>query len=266
MDNYNRDYRTNHNAGASSTDLEREFSQMAQGYGTSAKRTATRTVSSAYASLMQKVYLWMALALAISALTAYYVATSPTILYAIVSNALLFWGLFIVEIGLVLWLSAAFNKISFRTATLLFLAYAIINGVTLSFIFLAYTPASITQTFAVTAGTFAAMALIGSVTKKDLTKLGGILLMALVGLIIASVVNMFLGNSQLDMIISCVGVLLFVGLTAYDAQKIKQMMLTYGDGVNDFTQKLAVLGALSLYLDFINLFLYLLRFFGKARD
>lgn len=268
MDNYNRDYRTSSRTDSTSgNDLAREFDRMSQGYGTTtAPRTGTRTVSSAFASLMQKVYLWMTLALAVSGLTAYYVASSPNLLYAIYSNTLLFWGLFIVEIGLVVWLTAAFNKISFTTATLLFLAYAILNGVTLSFIFIAYTAESITQTFLVTAGTFAAMAFIGSVTKKDLTKLGGILLMALIGLIIAGIVNMFLKSGPVAMVISAIGVLVFVGLTAYDAQKIKQMMLQCGDSVNDLTQKIAVLGALTLYLDFINLFLYLLRFLGKSRN
>jgi FtsH-binding integral membrane protein len=148
----------------------------------------------------------------------------------------------------------------------MFLLFSILNGVTLSAIFVVYTMSSIATTFFVTAGTFAAMAFIGYTTKKDLTKIGGILLMALIGLIIASVVNIFLKNSMMDIVISAIGVLIFVGLTAYDAQKIKEMMLDCGTEVNDFTQKLAVFGALSLYLDFINLFLYLLRFLGKQRS
>lgn len=255
MDNYSRDYRA-----------PRGKSDGIFAGTTSKPRTGYGAESSTFATLMQKVYLWMTLALAVSGLTAYYVASSENLVYAIYSNRLLFWGLFIVEIGLVIWLSAAFSRISFQTAALLFLAYSVINGVTLSFIFLAYTASSIASTFGVTAATFAAMALIGSVTKADLTKLGGILLMALIGLIIAGVVNMFLRNSMLNMIVSGIGVLIFVGLTAYDAQKIKQLMWDYGTAVNGVTQKLAVLGALTLYLDFINLFLYLLRFLGKARD
>lgn len=255
MDNYSRDYRTPRG------DVDGNFTQA-----TTQSRTGYSAVSTSFATLMQKVYLWMTLALAVSGLTAYYVASNENLVYAIYSNSLLFWGLFIVEIGLVIWLSAAFNKISFQTAALLFLAYSVINGVTLSFIFLAYTATSIATTFGVTAATFAAMALVGSVTKKDLTKLGGIFLMALIGLIIAGVVNMFLRNTMLDMVISGIGVIIFVGLTAYDAQKIKQLMWEHGTAVNGLTQKLAVLGALTLYLDFINLFLYLLRFLGKSRN
>lgn len=223
------------------------------------------TTTATYATLMRKVYLWMTLALAVSGLAAYYVGTTPRLLYAIATNQVLFWGLIIAEFALVIGLSAAINKLSFPVAACMFAAYSLINGATLSFIFVAYTASSIVTTFFVTAGTFAAMALVGSVTKRDLTRLGGILIMALVGIIIASIVNIFLHNSMMELIISAIGVLVFVGLTAYDAQKIKHMMLEYGSEVNDYTQKLAVLGALSLYLDFVNLFLYLLRLFGNRR-
>jgi FtsH-binding integral membrane protein len=154
---------------------------------------------------------------------------------------------------------------SFPTAGILFVVYSILNGVTLSFVFLAYTLTSITSTFFITAGTFAAMSLIGYNTKKDLSGIGRYLLFALVGLIIASVVNIFLASSPLQWLISFIGVIVFVGLTAYDTQKIKQMFLMYGDDVNESTQKLALMGSLSLYLDFINLFLYLLRFFGDRK-
>ena len=221
---------------------------------------------STFAILMRKVYVWMALALVVSGLTAYYVAGSEQMLMAIFGNQITFWVLAIAEIGLVIGLSAAINKLSFPIAAIMFLLFSILNGVTLSAIFVVYTMSSIATTFFVTAGTFAAMAFIGYTTKKDLTKIGGILLMALIGLIIASVVNIFLKNSMMDIVISAIGVLIFVGLTAYDAQKIKEMMMENGSEVNDFTQKLAVLGALSLYLDFINLFLYLLRFLGKQRS
>ncbi|MBO7557308.1 MAG: Bax inhibitor-1/YccA family protein [Bacteroidaceae bacterium] len=221
---------------------------------------------STFAILMRKVYVWMALALVVSGLTAYYVAGSEQMLMAIFGNQITFWVLAIAEFGLVIGLTAALKKLSFPVAAIMFLLFSILNGVTLSAIFVVYTMSSIATTFFVTAGTFAAMAFIGYTTKKDLTKIGGILLMALIGLIIASVVNIFLKNSMMDIVISAIGVLIFVGLTAYDAQKIKEMMLDCGTEVNDFTQKLAVFGALSLYLDFINLFLYLLRFLGKQRS
>ena len=221
---------------------------------------------STFAILMRKVYVWMALALVVSGLTAYYVAGSEQMLMAIFGNQITFWVLAIAELGLVIGLTAALKKLPFPVAACMFLLFSILNGVTLSAIFVVYTMSSIATTFFVTAGTFAAMAFIGYTTKKDLTKIGGILLMALIGLIIASVVNIFLKNSMMDIVISAIGVLIFVGLTAYDAQKIKEMMLDCGTEVNDFTQKLAVFGALSLYLDFINLFLYLLRFLGKQRS
>lgn len=225
--------------------------------------TMAVSFSTAYATLMRKVYLWMTLALAVSGLTAYYIAGSERLLMSIYSNSAVFWVLLIAELGLVFTLSAAINKLSFPVAACLFAGYSILNGVTLSFIFVAYTATSIATTFFVTAGTFAAMAVVGTITRRDLSKMGSILLMALIGLIIASVVNIFLKNSMMDLVVSAVGVLVFVGLTAYDAQKIRRMMEAYGDGVNDHTQKLAVIGALTLYLDFINLFLYLLRFFGR---
>ena len=141
-----------------------------------------------------------------------------------------------------------------------------LNGVTMSFIFLAYTATSIATTFFVTAGAFAGLALIGFFIKKDLSAFGKFFLFALIGIIIASIVNIFVGSSGLDLVISIGGVVVFAGLTAYDTQKIKEMFLATGTEVNEQTQKLAVLGALTLYLDFINLFLYLLRFLGKARD
>ena len=218
----------------------------------------------AYTSLIRKVYVWMTLALVMTGLSAYYVATSPSLLLAIFSNSILIYGLMIAEIGLVVWLSARIHKMSLATASLMFSLYAILNGVTMSCIFVAYTMSSIATTFFVTAGTFGAMAFIGTVTKSDLTKMGQILTMALIGMLLAIVVNIFLGNGMLDIIISVVGILVFTGLTAYDAQKIKQMLINCNE-VNDQTQKLSVIGALSLYLDFINLFLYLLRFLGDRK-
>lgn len=217
---------------------------------------------SALPALMRKVYTWMTLALVITGLTAYFVASSPALLYAIASNSILFWGLIIAEFGLVIAISGAIHKISLQTATLLFVLYSVVNGLTLSFIFLVYTMTSITSVFFITAGTFAVMAFIGYTTKTDLSSMGKLLLMALVGIIIATVVNMFVHSNGLQMIVSYVGVLVFVGLTAYDSQKIKQMLLQ-ADNMSEGAQKIALLGALSLYLDFINLFLYLLRIFGK---
>lgn len=219
-------------------------------------------VSEAFPVLMRKVYVWMTMALVITGLTAYGVATSPGILQAIYTNQILFWGLIIAEFALVIGVSAAINKLSLTTATLMFILYSVINGALMSYIFLAYTASSIATVFFITAGTFAAMAIIGYTTKTDLTSLGKILMMALIGLIIATVVNIFIKSSGFTLILSYVGVLIFVGLTAYDSQKIKQMLLQAPDA-GETAQKLALLGALSLYLDFINLFLYLLRIFGR---
>ena len=202
-------------------------------------------VQTAFSALMRKVYLWMTFALVVTGLT------------ALVASG---------EVAMVITLSAAINRLSFMTAGMLFIAYSRLNGLTMSFIFLAYTDTSIATTFFVTAGTFAAMSFYGYFTENDLTSWGRFLLMALIGLIIAAVVNMFMGNSTLDLIISCIGVLIFVGLTAYDTQKIKRMFLANSYAVDDQTQKLALLGSLTLYLDFVNLFLYLLRFLGRGRE
>ena len=223
------------------------------------------SLSAAFPVLMRKVYVWMTLALVLTGVTAYGVATSPGIMMAIATNKILFFGLIIAEFALVFGVSAAINRLSLATAALVFVAYSVINGALLSFLFLAYTMSSITSVFFITAGTFAAMAFFGYTTKKDLTSIGKMLFMALIGIIIATVVNMFVGSTGLEMIISYVGVLIFVGLTAYDSQKIKEMLAVAGDQ-GEAGQKLALLGALTLYLDFINLFIYLLRIFGQRRD
>lgn len=222
-------------------------------------------VSRAFPVLMQKVYLWMSLALVITGFTAYFVATSQTLLTMIFGNSLVMWGLIIAEFALVFAISGAINKLSLTTATLLFTLYSVLNGATLSVIFLAYTLSSIASVFFITSATFGAMALYGYFTKKDLSSWGRILFMALIGIIIATVVNIFLKSGALNMIVSYVGVLVFVGLTAYDSQKIKEMLLQAPDA-GEGMQKIALLGALSLYLDFINLFIYLLRIFGSSRD
>ena len=230
-------------------------------YGTMT-RERELSMSAAFPILMRKVYVWMTLALVITGATAYGVATSPGLMMTIATNQLLFWGLIIAEFGLVIAISAAINKLSLTTATLLFILYSVSNGATLSFIFAVYTMSSIASVFFITAGTFAVMAVVGYTTKKDLTSMGKILLMALIGIIIATVVNIFLKSTGLEMIVSYLGVLIFVGLTAYDSQKIKQMLQTAPDA-GEGAQKLALLGALSLYLDFVNLFIYLLRIFGR---
>lgn len=219
-------------------------------------------MSAAFPALMRKVYVWMTLALVITGFTAYGVATSPGVLMAIATNKVLFFGLIIAELALVIGLSAAINRLSLSVATLMFVLYSVINGATLSFIFVLYTMSSITSVFFITAGTFAVMAFIGYTTKTDLSSMGKMLFMALIGLVIATVVNLFLKSTGLQLIVSYIGVLVFVGLTAYDSQKIKQMLMAT-DGAGETAQKLALLGALSLYLDFVNLFLYLLRIFGK---
>lgn len=219
----------------------------------------------AQSALFRSVYLWMTLALAITGFTAMYIAKSYTFLEMIAQNSMMFWGLLIVEIGLVMYLSARIQRISFTTATLLFIAYSIVNGLTLSILFMVYTMSSIATTFFITAGTFGAMALFGYITKKDLTRIGSLCGMAVIGLIIAMIVNMFLHNSMMDMVISGIGVLVFVGLTAYDSQKIKQMLTGNDIEINETTQKIALMGALTLYLDFINLFIYLLRLFGDRK-
>jgi len=218
-----------------------------------------------FAILMRKVYLWMAMALVITGVTSYGVASSPGLMQAILTNNALLWVLIIAEFGLVFAISAAINKLSLTTATLLFVLYSVINGATLSVIFLVYTMESIASVFFITAGTFGVMAFIGYTTKKDLTSLGKMLFMALIGLIIATLVNVFfIQSSGFSLIVSYVGVLIFVGLTAYDSQKIKQMLLQAPDA-GESAQKLALLGALTLYLDFINLFIYLLRIFGDRK-
>lgn len=225
---------------------------------------SSRPTSLALPTLMRKVYVWMALALIITGLTSYEVATSETILFALFSNKLLFWGVIIAELGLVMFISGAINRLSLTTATLLFILYSALNGLMCASIFVLYTMESIATTFFIAAGTFGAMALIGYTTKTDLSSLGKIAMMGLIGIIIATVVNIFVGSSMLMMIISYIGVGIFVALTAYDVQKIRAMLASY-EYADESAQKVALIGALSLYLDFINLFLYLLRIFGDRK-
>lgn len=219
----------------------------------------------AQSTLLRSVYVWMTLALIITGFVSMYVAQSYQLISFIFGNKLALWGMLIAELAVVFYLSARINSISFTKATVMFIIYSILNGATLASIFLVYTMSSIASTFFVAAGTFGVMALYGYVTKSDLTRIGNICLMALIGLIIATLVSMFWQNSMLQMIITYVGGILFVGLTAYDSQKIKRLLTADGIEVTEETQKIALLGALTLYLDFINLFLYLLRLLGDRK-
>lgn len=228
-------------------------------------RQQEMTNASTFKVLMRKVYLWMTLALMITGITAAGVANSPNILALIYSSQVVMWGIIIAEFGLVIYISARLEKLSLSTATTLFALYSILNGVMLSSIFLLYSTAIISKVFFITAGTFGVTALYGYATKKDLSSLGNILFMALIGLVIATVVNVFIKSAMFDLILSYIGVIIFVGLTAWDSQKIKHMMMVQQDA-DESAQKLALIGALSLYLDFINLFLYLLRIFGRSND
>lgn len=214
------------------------------------------------AAVMRKVYGKMALGLLLTAITSFLVLSSQTLLSLFMANAFTFWILFAAELGLVIYLSARIDKLSTGTATVMFYLYSILNGITLTPIFLVYTGASIATTFAITAGTFGAMSIFGYVTRQDLSKFGSYLFMALIGLIVCVIVNLFVRNSMFDLLISGAGVLIFVGLTAWDTQAIKRMC---AESDSSMVGKVATMGALSLYLDFINLFLYLLRFFG-SRD
>lgn len=215
---------------------------------------------------LAKVFNWMAIGLGATAITAFGVSQSPAALKFIFGNPFVFYGLIIGELGLVVYLSARVEKMAATTATGLFLLYAILNGVTLSAILLLYTGTSIAATFLVTAGMFGAMSIYGMVTKKDLSSWGSFLFMGLIGIVIASVVNIFLASSMMSWVISGIGVIVFTGLTAYDVQKITQVgaggIMGQGEAA---VRKGAILGALTLYLDFINLFLMLLRFMGDRR-
>lgn len=221
-------------------------------------------IKSYQAVFVTKVYNWMALALFITGLVAYFTASSPSMINAIVGSRLLFFGLIIGELALVVYLSRAISTMSQNTAIGSFLLYSVLNGLTMSIIFIAYTSNSIATTFYITAGTFAAMSFYGYTTKRDLTSIGNMAFMALIGIIIASVVNMFLQNEMMYWIISYLGVAIFVGLTAYDTQKIKEIG-SRGFVNEQSMEKSAIMGALTLYLDFINLFLFLLRIFGDRR-
>jgi FtsH-binding integral membrane protein len=221
-------------------------------------------IKSYQAIFMNKVYNWMALALLITGFIAYYAASSASLMETIVSSRILFFGLLIGELALVVYLTSAINRLSQSAAITVFLLYSALNGLTMSVIFLVYTTGSIASTFFVTAGTFGAMSLYGYTTKKDLSSIGNMAIMALIGVIIASIVNWFLQSEMLYWIITYLGVAIFVGLTAYDTQKLKEIG-SRGFADQENMEKMSILGALTLYLDFINLFLFLLRILGNRR-
>ena len=223
---------------------------------TSSSTAAAERVS----AFLWKVYAWMAIGLGLTAVVAYTVASSPDIIRALVLNRIMFFALIIAELGLVFFISARAERLAPQTAAGLFALYSALNGVTLSVILIAYTGESVATTFVVTAGMFGALALFGSTTKRSLAGVGQFMMMGLIGVILASVIGLFWHNDALQFLISVVGVIVFTGLTAYDAQRLKQMALAMPDGQ---LAGYAIVGALSLYLDFINLFLMLLRFTGR---
>ena len=219
----------------------------------------------AFPALMQKVYTWMTLALAITALTAYVTMQNEALFYAIFSSKLTMWGLFGGELLLVIALSSAIQRLSFPVAGLLFALYSVLNGMTFSAILFLYTSESIATTFLVTAGTFGSMSLIGLFSKRDLTGMGRFFFMMLIGLLIATLVNLFLQSTALMWICSMAGVIIFSGLTAYDTQKMKDVLQQAEQMEQTDALKVSLLCSLTLYLDFINLFLYLLRFLGDRK-
>ena len=227
--------------------------------------STTKVVNaSAVSTLFKSVYLQMAAALSVTGLVAYYLSQSIDFWTFIAENVSLIWVILFAQLGLVMWISARIMSMSMSTATILFIIYSAMMGVTMSSIFMLYTAESIAYVFFITAGMFLVMSVIGYVTRMDLSKVGSVLFMALIGIIIASVVNIFLNSEMLYWIISYVGVVVFTGLAAYDTQKIKHMLVEYGTA-DDLGNRLALLGALTLYLDFINLFLFLLRIFGNRK-
>lgn len=213
-------------------------------------------------AFVSKVYGWMFAGLAVSAVTALYTMSSPVMLDFLKGGGLFF--LVFGELGFVIALSAAMGKLSSSTAMFMFIVYAALNGMTLSIILLLYTASSVASTLFITAGVFGAMAVYGHVTKHDLTSVGSLCFMGLIGLVIASIVNIFLRSSSMQWALTYLGILVFIGLTAYDAQKIKAIGAGYSEG-SEVYEKAAILGALALYLDFINLFIMLLRLFGRRR-
>jgi FtsH-binding integral membrane protein len=227
-------------------------------------KLSSKQVELEQSNFIAKVYGWMSFALIITGFVAVWTAASPGLVNKIIGNNFIFYGLLIGELVCVAYLSSVIHKISAQMAALIFVAYAALNGLTFSMVFLVFTSESIASTFLITAGTFGAMSIYGYFTKSDLTKIGNLAIMGLVGLIIASIVNMFLSSETLYWITTYVGILIFIALIAYDTQKIKKMNVIGNMGTEE-DKKEAIMGALTLYLDFINIFLYFLRIFGKRK-
>lgn len=227
--------------------------------------TLSRPLSINMPGLMKDVYAWMAIALLITGATAWLTAHTPFLLSIFVGSSFGMWGLLIATVALVWHLSSAVSRLSLKAVTAMYLVYSVLNGLTMAAIFIVYTYSSIASVFLITAGTFGVMSLYGAVTKTDLSRVGNLCLMALFGLILATVVNLFFDNTLLQTVLSYAGVLIFVGLTAYDTQQIYRIALSHDTGATDAGQKIAIMGALSLYLDFINLFIYMLRLFGERK-
>jgi uncharacterized protein len=242
----------------------RGFNIIEQEYKSTQTLPVTRT-------FIANVFLWMTLALAVTAVTAYWFASTPELIGSLINLktgglSILGWIVMLAPLGFVLLMSMGFQRLSPAIMTLLFIAFSVLMGMSLSFILLVYTGSSVFKTFAVTSAMFGVMAFLGYTTKTDLTKFGSILMMALFGVIIAMVINMFMHSSTMEYIISVIGVLIFTGLTAYDVQKLKRIGAGTGVDVQDpNVRKMSILGALTLYLDFINLFLFLLRFLGNRK-
>ena len=214
-------------------------------------------------TFLRAAYGWMAAGLAVTAVVAWFLASSPELVISIARNRLAFWGLALAQLGVVFYLSARVNRLAPSTAAGLFLGYSALTGVTFAIILLAFTGESVATTFFVTAGMFGALAMYGTVTSRSLAGMGQFLFMGLIGVVLASIVGVFWHNDAFQFVLSFVGVILFTGLTAYDAQRLRNMALALPDGQ---TGSYAIVGALTLYLDFINLFLFLLRFLGNRRD
>jgi FtsH-binding integral membrane protein len=225
--------------------------------------TGSDQISEQVAAFLRAVYGWMCMGLAVTAVTAWVVSSTPAFVILVATNRVLFWGLILAQLGLVLVLSARVNRLAPGTAALLYLAYSALTGITMSFVLLAFAGESVVTTFVVTAGMFGALALYGTSTRRDVSGLGQFLFMGLVGIVLASLVNIFWRNDGFQFVLSFIGVIVFTGLTVYDAQRLKTMALATPAGE---IGSHAIVGALALYLDFINLFLMLLRLFGSRRD
>ncbi|MEP6572100.1 MAG: Bax inhibitor-1/YccA family protein [Gemmatimonadota bacterium] len=236
---------------------------MANGFGAQQTWNASSSEATRVSAFLQRVYGWMFVGLAITAVVALAIASSPGLMQTLVGNPILYIGLIVVELGLVIYLSARVAEMTPSTAATLFAAYSALNGVTLSVILLRYTGTSVATAFISTAGMFGALAVYGTITKRSLAGVGQFAIMGLIGVIIASVVGFFWHSSMLQFVISIAGVIVFTGLSVYDAQRMRQMALS-GDGPG--MGSYAIVGALALYLDFINLFLMLLRLFGGRRQ